>query len=86
MEPQIVVTAAAAACTVAAFLLARRADSQRDGASDQYIRDKLDTIGDNVRSTRDDVREIRHTIADHEGRLGRLEVRVEHLEREGGNG
>ena len=82
MDAQVIVAMCAAAVTVAAFFIARRDATRSDGADGQWMRDKLDNISENVRSTRDDVREIRHTLENHEGRITTLEVEVAHIAKE----
>ena len=47
----------------------------------QAIRDKLDNIGDNVRDTRDDVRQLNRKIDNHGERLVKLEAMLESHEK-----
>ncbi len=65
-----------------------RARSEADAARTQLLADKIDTLTDIARDTRDDVRELDRKFDNHESRLTKAEAqlteygrRLDHIER-----
>jgi len=61
---------------IVGLVYARLSAHRDDAAGLARIADKLDNVGDTVRDTRDDVRDIKRTLDDHGTRIARLEERV----------
>ena len=73
---------------VVMMVMAMRRDSESDrdrqsahAAEQQVITDKLDSISDMSKETRDTVREMSKQLADHSRELARIETRIEEHDR-----
>lgn len=69
---------------VAALRRDSRGDRDRQAAhaaEQQVVTDKLDSISDMSRETRDTVREMSKQLADHSRELARIETRIEEHDR-----
>lgn len=73
---------------IAMMLMAVRSDSESDrdrqaahAAEQQVITDKLDTISDMSKETRDTVREMSRQLSEHSQELARIETRIKEHDR-----
>ena len=81
MTPAETVAIASFVIAALAFAFNVLKDRRNEILTSQGVRDKLDSIADIVRDTRDDVREVNHKLDDHAARLVRIEARIEEHER-----
>ena len=81
MTPAETVTIVSVAIAALALAFNVLKDRRTEVLTSQSVRDKLDSIADIVRDTRDDVREVNHKLDDHATRLVRIEARLEEHDR-----
>lgn len=86
LEQIVAVGSLAVAVAMAVMAMRRDSTAERDrqaarAASQQVMTDKLDSISDMSRETRDTVRAMSKQLQDHSRELARIEARIEEHDR-----